>query len=309
MDFKDLTYVLAMAEHQNVTKAANSLYLTQPTLTKFLQNLEKNLGQKLFRKVGNKFLLTYAGERYVAHAKDILEKKKELDAELEDIINLDVGQLNIAFPTVRGTYMLPSTLPVFKEQFPKVQINITEASSSQIETMLLAGTTDLAFFNTTEKHPDINYDVVQEEEILMVVSNKNPVVDHAVEKEGCSRLWLDVNLCKEEMFIIQQPEQRTGQIANDTLKEMGICLKKSLVTSNISAGAKMAAANVGIAFLCDSHLEHIDLEDVSLFSWGKPRHIVDFTAAYRKDIGLSHHAFEYLQITKDLAQKQKEVFQ
>ncbi len=78
MDFKDLSYVLALAEHQNVTKAANSLYLTQPTLTKFLQNLEKNLEQKLFRKVGNKFLLTYAGERYVEHAKEMLRLKKRI---------------------------------------------------------------------------------------------------------------------------------------------------------------------------------------------------------------------------------------
>ena len=58
MDFKDLTYVLAIAKYQNITKAAESLYITQPTLTKFLQNLEKQLGQKLFKKMGNRFLLT-----------------------------------------------------------------------------------------------------------------------------------------------------------------------------------------------------------------------------------------------------------
>ena len=61
MDFKDLSYVLAIARYQNITKAANSLYVTQPTLTKFLQNLEAELGQKLFRKLGHRFVLTYAG--------------------------------------------------------------------------------------------------------------------------------------------------------------------------------------------------------------------------------------------------------
>lgn len=53
MDFRDLSYVLAIAKTQNITKAADSLYVTQPTLTKFLQNLEKEMGQKLFRKLGN----------------------------------------------------------------------------------------------------------------------------------------------------------------------------------------------------------------------------------------------------------------
>ena len=85
MDFRDLSYVLAIAKTQNITKAADSLYVTQPTLTKFLQNLEKEMGQKLFRKLGNRFVLTYAGERYVAKATEILNLKKELDQEMGDI--------------------------------------------------------------------------------------------------------------------------------------------------------------------------------------------------------------------------------
>lgn len=306
VDFKDLSYVLAMAEHQNVTKAANSLFLSQPTLTKFIQNLEKNLEQKLFRKVGNKFLLTYAGERYVEHAKEILLLKKELDLELADIIKSNVGQLNVAYPAVRGTYMLPSTLPLFRERFPQVKMNITEATSAQMESMLMDGSIDLAFYNAYEKHQDIVYELVQEEEILMVVSNQNPVVERAVKKRSCKHLWLDIHLCEKEQFILQKPDQRTGQIVNQTLKVMGISPKEPLITSNIRAGAKLAAKNYGITFVCDTHLNYIDLEDVSFFSWGKPRHIVDFVGAYRKDAYLSYHAKEYLQLMKELGQQQKE---
>ena len=91
MDFKDLTYIIAIAEYQNITKAADSLYVTQPTLTKFLQGLEKSLGQKLFKKLGNRFILTYAGERYVSRAKEILKTKKELDQEMGDIIKNNEG--------------------------------------------------------------------------------------------------------------------------------------------------------------------------------------------------------------------------
>ena len=92
MDFRDLSYVLAIAKTQNITKAADSLYVTQPTLTKFLQNLEKEMGQKLFRKLGNRFVLTYAGERYVAKATEILNLKKELDQEMGDIIKQNAGR-------------------------------------------------------------------------------------------------------------------------------------------------------------------------------------------------------------------------
>ena len=98
MDFRDLSYVLAIARYQNITKAANSLYVTQPTLTKFLQNLEAELGQKLFRKLGHRFVLTYAGERYVEKASEILNLKKELDQEMNDIVKNNYGSLKIAFP-------------------------------------------------------------------------------------------------------------------------------------------------------------------------------------------------------------------
>lgn len=76
VDFRDLSYVLAIAKYQNITKAADALYITQPTLTKFLQSLESQMGQKLFRKLGHRFVLTYAGERYVSKATEILNLKK-----------------------------------------------------------------------------------------------------------------------------------------------------------------------------------------------------------------------------------------
>ena len=90
MDFKDLNYMVAIAKFQNITKAADSLCLTQPTLTKFLQNIERDLGQKLFSRVGNKFVLTYAGDCYLRKAKEMLALKKELDQELSDIITAKV---------------------------------------------------------------------------------------------------------------------------------------------------------------------------------------------------------------------------
>ena len=157
MDFKDLTYVLAIAKYQNITKAAESLYITQPTLTKFLQNLEKQLGQKLFKKLGNRFVLTYAGERYTTYAKEILTIKKELDQEMGDLNHNHTGVLKIAFPVMRGTYMLPCTLPVFHKLYPNVKLDILEAHSHLLEGMILNGDTDLAFFNLPVKSINIDY--------------------------------------------------------------------------------------------------------------------------------------------------------
>ena len=111
MDFRELSYVLAIAKYQNITKAAESLYISQPTLSEFLIALEENLGLKLFKRLGNKYVLTYAGERYVEHARQIQRVKTDLDMEMADILKRDAGVLNVAFAHMRCTYVLPGSLP------------------------------------------------------------------------------------------------------------------------------------------------------------------------------------------------------
>lgn len=145
MDFRELNYVLAIAKYQNITKAAEALYVSQPTLSKFLIGLEDELGIKLFRKLGHKYVLTYAGERYVDHALQIQRLKNDLDIELADIIKRDVGVLNVAFARMRCTYVLPGSLPAFKKKYPNVKVNVFEGSSDENDRRVLEGQADIAF--------------------------------------------------------------------------------------------------------------------------------------------------------------------
>lgn len=300
MDFKGLTYIIAIAKYQNITKAANSLYLSQPTLTKFLQNLEKNLGQKLFVKVNNKFKLTYAGERYVAKAQEILQLKKDLDVEMADIINSRRGVLDIAFPHVRGEYMIPCTLPIFKSLYPNVKLNVHESASSSLENMLLSGTTDLAFFNAPVKDKNIDYEIISNEEIVLIMSKKHPLANSGIAREGYPHPWIDLRSINDELFIIQKPGQRTRQIVDKYFKENNIELRNVQIFRNIRAAAKLATTNYGLAFICDTHLKHMDItNDIQIFSCGNPCINVDFVVAYRKGTYISYYAREYIKIVKD----------
>lgn len=300
MDFRDLSYVLAIAKTQNITKAADSLYVTQPTLTKFLQNLEKEMGQKLFRKLGNRFVLTYAGERYVAKATEILNLKKELDQEMGDIIKQNAGRLKIAFPTMRGTYMLPCTLPIFHSLYPNMHLDILEAHSSLLEGMLLNGEADLAFFNLPVKSPDIDYEIISHEEVVLVLAADHPLKDAGIEKEGCKYPWLDLHLLADEPFILQPSGQRTRQTVDQLFKICHFHPQVRLQTSNISAAAELASRGYAACFVTETHLKHIPFKQQPLFfSVGDPNTTVDFVAAFRKGSYLSYHAQEYIKIVRD----------
>lgn len=85
MNLKEQEYVCALAENGTITAAAKELFISQPALSIYINNLEKSLGVRLFERVGKQFILTYAGEQYVEKAKLILQLSHELDEKLKDI--------------------------------------------------------------------------------------------------------------------------------------------------------------------------------------------------------------------------------
>lgn len=300
MDFRDLSYVLAIAKYQNITKAANALYITQPTLTKFLQSLESQMGQKLFRKLGHRFVLTYAGERYVSKATEILNLKKELDREMSDIVKNNFGSLKIAFPTMRGAYMLPCTLPVFNQMYPNVKLDVIEEHSSLLEGMILSGEADLAFFNLPIKSPDIDYEVIKHEEVLLVMASNHPLAHSGEVREDCKYPWIDLGLLRGEPFIMQNPSQRTRRTVDHLCKQLDFTPVIKLETSNIPAAVQLAGKGYGCFFVTETHLRHIVQTDpVVCFSVGKPCTTVDFVAAFRKNSYLPYHAREYITVVKN----------
>ena len=90
---------------------------------------------------------------------------------------------------------------------PNVRLEIREAHSNLLEGMLLNGDADLAFFNLPVKSPDIDYQIISHEEVVLVLGNDHPLKDKGLKKEGCKYPWLDLDLLENESFILQPPDQ------------------------------------------------------------------------------------------------------
>ena len=303
MDFRELSYVAAIAQYQNITRAAEALYVSQPTLSKFLKALEDELGQKLFRRLGNKYVLTYAGERYVEKAKQILQIKTDLDMELADIIKRDVGVLKVAFPTMRCTYMLPCTLPAFQQIYPNVRVQISEGHSQDLDEMILRGEAEIAFYTqpTGNLNPLLEYEVLGEEELLICTPKGHPIGRFAKPNPASRYPKLDVPLLKNEQLIMMLPTQRTGQIVNDYLCRKGIHFENIIYTSNMPAIIDLVAAGYGVAFIFEPHLRHRSSgRPVDCYSFGEPRTVSNFVATTRKGGYLPIYARDYIELARQL---------
>ena len=299
MDFRELSYVEAIAKHQNITKAAEALYVSQPSLSKFLMNLESNLNLKLFKRVEQKYVPTYAGERYLEYARNILESKANLDAELSDIVKRDVGILNIGLPNMRCTYMLPKTLPEFNKKYPNVKINIFEGTSAKIDKKLLNGSIDLAFYSKPhELNEHIEYKTLATEELLVCTGKNHKLKNLADGKR------IELTELKNERLILLSPEQRTGQISRFYLKKNNISLENSITTNNMPAVISLTEQGWGVSFIFESHLRwHLPKPEIETFSFGSPENpkvTSNFVAAFIKGSYLSNYAREFIKLTAKL---------
>ena len=144
MMYEKLDYILAVAEELNLTRAAKKLYISQPTLTLYLNRLETELGVRLFDRGRVPIRLTEAGSYYIekmkaiSTAEQLLKNDLRLIADPEQTLVIGIGQ-------VRGHHWLPRILPRFCSLYPHVNIQVLQSPEQQMAEGLRSGEVDVAF--------------------------------------------------------------------------------------------------------------------------------------------------------------------
>ena len=168
MDLRQLNYIVVIAEELNLTKAAERLFVSQPTLSLYLNRLEKELGIPLFIRQNNRLVITPGGVRYVETAKKMLEMKKELYRELH--ITSEEPVLNIGISSLFMQKILSEIFPEFKAMAPHFQVNVTEGRATSILEKMNAGLLDVAIVGRENIIQDERYRIqvlLQEECFLL----------------------------------------------------------------------------------------------------------------------------------------------
>jgi DNA-binding transcriptional LysR family regulator len=300
LEFKDIEYAYAIAKYRHITKAAESLYITQPTLSTYIKHMESRLGVTLFKREGNKIELTYEGELFIENGLKILQQRDDLLNKLNDSIESERGRLKLSIPTLRGSYLIPAILPLFHEKFPNVDIILSEGALSDLEKNVKTGVSDLAIFNKPFGKLSLQYETIHQEEMLLVMHRDHPLAKMGINLEGLRYPWMDIKLCKDESFIVQFPNQHTGQVERHIFEQAGMKPPIVLETRNLEASVRLASIGYGLAFISESHIRHISFpKDPLFFSIGKPITVMDVIAAYTDRESLSKHAREFIKISRE----------
>lgn len=142
--FSSMKYVYEVYKERSFSKAAQNLYISQPSLSNKIKKVEAKVGAALFERNTIPLRLTDCGEKYIECAKQIMEIEHSFADYLYNADKLKTGRITIGGSQFFISFILPSILEVFKQKYPQVDIVISEASSVALEEQLFNGSLDLA---------------------------------------------------------------------------------------------------------------------------------------------------------------------
>ncbi len=248
MNLKKLKYIVTIAELRSISKAANELFISQPSLSSILSNLEKELGVTLFNRSTSPLSLTYAGEKYVETANKILSLENNLKKELCDISNIKKGKITIGIPAVRATDVLPVVLPKFKEKYPEMEIHLVEGDSNYLEECLFSGKVDLVLTSLPSNHKKIACEHLYEEKIMLAC--KRGYLGEEFLSSANSNIISKEKL-KDMNFILTKKNHRIRKLTESLFETFDFKPKVILETSNTATAFRLATSGLGVCFVSE----------------------------------------------------------
>ena len=144
MEIRQLEYVVAVAEEQNFSRAAERLHIAQPSLSQQVKKLETELGTTLFDRLARGVVTTEAGERFVERARKILADLVDARRDAGDLRDAVRGTLHVgAIPTI-APFLMPALVQAFSKRWPDVTVHIEENVTERLMDHVVNGELDLA---------------------------------------------------------------------------------------------------------------------------------------------------------------------
>ncbi|EYU14927.1 transcriptional regulator CynR [Photorhabdus aegyptia] len=173
MLLRHIRYLLAVAEHQNFTRAAEELHISQPTLSQQIRQLEESLHVQLFDRSGRSVRLTDAGEVYTSYARRALQDLDAGQRAIHDVQDLSRGLLRLAMTPTFTTYFIGHWVERFNALYPEIALNIKEMTQDQIEVSLAENQLDLGIAFSDVRSPDIDSEPLFIETLSLIVGQSH----------------------------------------------------------------------------------------------------------------------------------------
>lgn len=175
MDFRLLVFK-NVADNLSFTKASKALFISQPAVTRHINELEKHYEKALFNRLGNKISLTQEGKLFLEYTNRILDLYQELERSFQQFNNIFPKQINMGASTTIAQYVLPILFFQLKTKYPDTTFKLLNDNSENIESLILDKKISLGFTEGSASHPSIHYEAFVKDEVVLVTRANNPML-------------------------------------------------------------------------------------------------------------------------------------
>ena len=242
MEFPQLEAFLEAASRGSFRRAADALYLSQPSVSARIQTLEGEVGVALFHRTARGVRLTEMGQVFLPFAQRSMETLHRGREVLESVRQASAGILNMATARVIGTYVLPETLQKFQHLYPETNLHIKVGGSLDVLQMVVDEEVQLGLARFME-HPDVDALHLYDEEAVLVV---HP--DHPFAKTGVAAMFA---VAQEPLILYDpgDPGSSYFQFINRVCRYAGVTPKVEMNLDSVEAAKNMVQLGLGISFL------------------------------------------------------------
>lgn len=293
MNMKQALYFKTIAQYGTITAAAKQLYISQPSLSQTLRQIEDEVGTPLFDRSTSPFHLTYAGERYLKAVEAMLDIETRLKEEIESIRRDDGGRLRLGISVTRAMQVLPDVIPIFTKAYPNVTIELTEAASASLEGLLQKGQIDLALAALEANEANIAYELIEKESIGILAGKDSQLAQLVPYGTPIS-----LEMVEKEAFVSLDTSHSSRIIQDRLFRRYNIRPKILLETSSLEVARRVALKSGACMVLPDVYADEFVFNSGGAFyplkDYENHRH---FYACYRNDENTKKYIRDFVSIT------------
>lgn len=296
MEIRHFHYIRTIYETGSISRAAEKLYISQPSLSQLLKSVEKKVGAPLFDRGSQPLRPTTIGQKYLETAQRIMELDTEFHRYVEDELGCAQGNLVVGSSPFRSTYFLASFLPEFQEKYPGIRLQLAEHTSKRLEEAVLSGDADLIIATQPVDANAFSFAELYSEEMILVLPAGHELSKQYHLPQDCRGTLplLPIGLLKDTPFIQMHSEQKLHQQLLSLCEEAGFTPKIYLQTRSMETALTLASAGLGATLLPMTLLRAFQPKTRPCYAALPTRPRRHALVAWRKKSYLSHAARAFI---------------
>jgi DNA-binding transcriptional LysR family regulator len=290
---RTLKYVLTVAEEKSFSRAAEKLFISQPSLSQQILQAEKDIGVRFFNRDVIPLTLTYAGERYIAAARDFSLLEDRLHREMEDIAGNISGRIVVGASATRGTYIIPRLFAAFKKEYPQVELMLREGSNDLLLALVRDGQADFAFAGNADQNFEI-FRLGDDRVLLAAPAGHSGIKKYAARKQKA----LDLRLFREEPFILLHRGQALRTITDRIFADYELSPVIAHETRNFDMAYRITLYGLGLTFVTSA--VQSTSKDIVCFNLDRGVYPYPLLLVSRKNMYFSRPMQRFIALSQEL---------